>query len=955
MLNSLVAVVLGNAAVASLLALGVVLLARWYHKPALLHGLWVVVLLKLVTPPMVSIPVPVEMSALVPEPAPEENASQIPDSTLADVPADTPDLGESGVPSEPFPTIVIEDFLNPDPAAGEERTPAFSPFRDSFHSMEEQSAENPILFNSGEVVQKDAKAFEKRPAADAMAFPATVPPSAETKTTPLVYQFSWRTFWQGMLWVWGLGAGTVFFIAIRQIVQFERSLQKAEPAGDALRDWVARLAGQVGLNRPPEVFLLEGAVSPMLWGFGRSPRLLLPKELLARLNDDAAETLILHELAHMRRGDHWVRVLELLCQGVYWWHPLVWWGRKQLRIVEEECCDAFVVEQCQGGGVYARALVETVDFLSARPKALPPAASGMGNLEFLKRRLTMIMQGGVSARLAGLPKFLLLTAAVVCLSVLPRLVAQTAEKKSSSKTETAPAATEADAPQDTGASDKSASKSAETKPVRSRILVQEPIEFEKKPKGYPSAELEVHDLAFSPDGKLLAAGYGRWDTTGEIVVYDFAEKTVLKKFPLRRGVSTVTFSPDGKYLAVATWQNAELQVRETATWELVAQKRTGTKIARLDFSPDGKYLAAANEAGQLMMWTVGQWDEERAFEGDFFRFQKVAFSPDGKLLVAVGGSFEQQNRFGRGLVFEVESGKQIAKFDSGGMVFRALEFSPDGKEIATGEFGTTVAFWEPRTGKRIASLNLTGTVREVNYAPDGRMAAACGDGTVYVMQDHRILRQMIGHEREALSAVFTPDGKTLATGAQDATIRIWNPDTGVPLGILRPHESLEDTPEAVLAIAHSPDGRFVVTTHEDTSVRLREAATGKFLKSLKGHDDVVSAVAFSPDSKTLATGSYDQTVKLWNVETAELLRTLKGHTNWVFAVAFSPDGKTLASGGYDKSIRLWNVAGGEPKAVLEGHNAAVRSLAFSPDGKQLVSGSSDRTVQVWDLEDAESP
>ncbi len=155
-------------------------------------------------------------------------------------------------------------------------------------------------------------------------------------------------------------------------------------------------------------------------------------------------------------------------------------------------------------------------------------------------------------------------------------------------------------------------------------------------------------------------------------------------------------------------------------------------------------------------------------------------------------------------------------------------------------------------------------------------------------------------------------------------------------------------------MAHSPNGRFVVTTHEDTSIRLRDAATAKLIKLLKGHNDVVSAVAFSPDSQTLATGSYDQTIKLWNLETAELMRTLKGHGNWVFSVAFSPDGKTLASGGYDKSIRLWNVADGEPKGVLEGHTAAVRSLAFSPDGKQLVSGSSDRTVQIWDLETQKS-
>ncbi len=795
----------------------------------------------------------------------------------------------------------------------------------------------------------------------------------------------------------GAGAGTVLFIAVRQIVQFERSLRHAEPAGDALRNGVARLAKQVGLNRPPEAFLLEGAVSPMLWGFGRRPRLLLPRQLMARLEDDAAETLILHELAHMRRGDHWVRMLELLCQCVYWWHPLVWWGRKQLRIVEEECCDAFVVEHCQGGGVYARALVETVDFLSARPKALPPAASGMGNLEYLKRRLTMIIEGGVSARLAGLPKFLLLTAAVVCLSVLPRLVAQTAEKQSPSKTETAPAAeaeTPADAVESTQPEPTTAKKPLAAKPPKPAPAIgQEPIEFEKTPRGYPSAELEVRDLAFSPDGKLLAAGYGKWDTTGEVVIYDFSAKRVLKKFPYAQGVASVMFSVDGKYLAAALWNNL-LQIWDTETWSVVADKTTGTKVARAAFSPDGKYLAWGNEAGELKLVTVGKWDEERAIPGDLFRFQKVAFSPDGKLLAAVGGSFSQP-QFGRGLIFEVETGKQLAKIESGGAVIASAAFSPNGKELATGEYATALRFWEPTTGKPISVIQIGGTMDTLEYTPDGLLVGPSYSGEVHIIKNREILRTMVGHEGRTLTVRMSPDGKTLVSGGIDATIRLWNPDTGVPLGILRPHTSPGRHPGSRARNRPFPGRRFVVTTHEDTSVRLRDAATGKFLNSFTGHDDVVSAVAFSPDSQTLATGSYDQTVKLWNVESAELLRTLKGHTNWVFAVAFSPDGKTLASGGYDKSIRLWNVADGKPQGVLEGHTAAVgpwpsrrmentlspaaaigrfrfgisrrknrskelkghtaavRAVAYSPDGNRIASGSEDKTIRFWNPEGGE--
>src|SRR5207249_4082176 len=140
--------------------------------------------------------------------------------------------------------------------------------------------------------------------------------------------------------------------------------------------------------------VLPGNFSPMLWGMIGGPRLFLPADLLPQLSNEGRQTLLAHELAHVVRKDHWVRWLELLATGLYWWHPVVWWSRRELRAAEEYCCDAWVVATMpEAAGAYARALLQTVEFLCDGPAALPVAASGLGHVRFLKRRLTMIMQG----------------------------------------------------------------------------------------------------------------------------------------------------------------------------------------------------------------------------------------------------------------------------------------------------------------------------------------------------------------------------------------------------------------------------------------------------------------------------------------------------------------------------------------------------------------------------------
>src|SRR5581483_8583913 len=157
----------------------------------------------------------------------------------------------------------------------------------------------------------------------------------------------------------------------------------------------------LGLRRVPRLWLVPGVVPPLLVACGRAPRLLVPAGLWARLDDDQRDALLLHELAHLRRGDPLVRLLELAVVGLFWWYPLAWWAGRALRDAEELCCDAWVVWAAPGSaGAYAGALVETVGFLSGAKAALPLVASGAAPVRFLHRRLSMILRHPPSRRLS---------------------------------------------------------------------------------------------------------------------------------------------------------------------------------------------------------------------------------------------------------------------------------------------------------------------------------------------------------------------------------------------------------------------------------------------------------------------------------------------------------------------------------------------------------------------------
>jgi hypothetical protein len=219
---------------------------------------------------------------------------------------------------------------------------------------------------------------------------------------------------------------------------------------------------------------------------------------------------------------------------------------------------------------------------------------------------------------------------------------------------------------------------------------------------------------------------------------------------------------------------------------------------------------------------------------------------------------------------------------------------------------------------------------------------------------------LTGHAGLVEAVVFSPDGRTLATGSDDDTARLWNVTNPAHP---RPLANLIGATGYVYAVAFSPDGHTLATGSSDGSVRLwnvTDPANPRQLANLTEDDTyAVYAVAFSLDGHTLATGD-DDTVRLWNVSDPahpRPLANLTGHTSSVEAVAFSPDGRTLATSSYSQTAGLWNVADpAHPKlqAVLAGKASSIDRLAFSPDGNTLATGS-DATAQLWNVTEPARP
>jgi len=211
----------------------------------------------------------------------------------------------------------------------------------------------------------------------------------------------------------------------------------------------------------------------------------------------------------------------------------------------------------------------------------------------------------------------------------------------------------------------------------------------------------------------------------------------------------------------------------------------------------------------------------------------------------------------------------------------------------------------------------------------------------------RLVMNLTGHEETVRSVVYSPDGRLLASGSADGTVRIWNTLTGEET--MAPLQSGDGE---VTCVAFAHDGQRVFSGTKGHNVHIWSARTGRTVMApLRGHSESVWALALSPDGRLVASGSWDKSIRLWDATTGQAVAVLNGHTYGVLAVAFTSDGHTLASGAQDCTVRFWNVRTYEPQGEpLRGSDGWVTSIAFSPEDQFIAAGFDDsQEIRIWDV------
>jgi beta-lactamase regulating signal transducer with metallopeptidase domain len=366
-MNDLLAIAGHNTVAALVLSVLVYGLTRVWRHPPLAHVLWLVVLLKLVAPPVLRL--------------------------------DWPDAS--------WPQ-----------AAGA-----------SGHDLAE-----PPQFDEPKLEQRAR--FGERPAAQGDVRVSVAGPSEHHATSAVRASFGDGR--PALCWLWLAGSGLCAAIAATRIVRFERRLRDTLPGSERLHRLALAVAGRLDVRRAPDVRYIDSVDVPFVWWAGRRPTVVLPRRLAAQLDDNALLLILAHELAHLRRCDHWVRAIELIVSTIYWWNPLVWFVRRQIHEAEDLCCDAWVrwsFPDCNRR--YAEVLLKAAESVgqSGVGKPLLPASPLFRSLS-LKARIQMILEDRFAPFVSARWMFVLALLAAV---VLPAFVQSAKTEARAGSTEEVPA------------------------------------------------------------------------------------------------------------------------------------------------------------------------------------------------------------------------------------------------------------------------------------------------------------------------------------------------------------------------------------------------------------------------------------------------------------------------------------------------------------------------------------
>ncbi len=368
-----------NTATAFLLAIVVWLFATLpvlRNRPKLRHCLWILVLFKLVTPPLVE---------------------------LAILPDWNEKVGSRGNPIDTLEPNESQNHVR----NGDAPTKSQSRTTDLGEVSDQHSQANPIAS-----VTKPSET-EQGVTANALSDHAA-------------FHFNWS-----LIIVWIVGSLMFIGYVFSQVVRLQKAIRLAGVIDATLSDKARQIGDGFGINRATPVYLVNSALTPFLWVAWSGPKFVLSRSLIEQLNEEQLECILAHEMAHYVRRDHLTNTMSLLFVAVFWWNPVAWWARREMKMTQEACCDALAISRPNTSRkVYADTLFQVMDFLNSERTLSPALASRFVGTSSPQWRFEMIASNKVSHKLPWWSYPVLATMVAILPLVPTPVVGQLSETRS---------------------------------------------------------------------------------------------------------------------------------------------------------------------------------------------------------------------------------------------------------------------------------------------------------------------------------------------------------------------------------------------------------------------------------------------------------------------------------------------------------------------------------------------